>query len=607
MKYLLTISLLLLFITQLSFAATGPLATVVKIKGSATKLLPGATQATLVSEGDQLSADTSLLTGTKSFIQIKFLDNANLSMAADSKIVLSEMSNDAPVVISLLKGRIRVEASRQFYVRTRTAAIGVRASEFQVIYNPDNHLTSLLTYKGEASIGKIDETTHQRLELQISEKTTVITRDADNRAPVLTTIAGAELTQKEEINRVLTINPVVVLSGQVSMSSGALKRPSLPVRMSPLQMLTLFRNRELNEKNILNTRAGTLVISEKATAGFAAQKAPLEGYYNPKTGEFAPRAGGWVDQTSGIYIAPNESSTLNDLHFVYVSDSNGSYDADTGQYLFPQGLTLDSKHGFILEKNAEVKPELLALREDMNRSISKDIVIGNIEDDMARARRSLSEKFIRNHLSITLSGGSEKLKLDSYDFESSDSFKVSALWELNSTNRFSPLLGLSYASTGYDDLKNKGHGQDSKSLISMQAGLKYALTNRLDLVLKASLDQAHHASETSANPAVYQLKRIVMTNLNLGASYEIIRSNRWSLMGEAFGHIGLRKRLNNLVLSEVSGFDLKLMPVYAIDDRKSVGIGLYTQYESSKVTGGATALEEKRTQTGLLASMNFEL
>ena len=61
------------------------------------------------------------------------------------------------------------------------------------------------------------------------------------------------------------------------------------------------------------------------------------------------------------------------------------------------------------------------------------------------------------------------------------------------------------------------------------------------------------------------------------------------------------------MLSEVSGFDLKLMPVYAIDDRKSVGIGFYTQYESSKVTGGATALEEKRTQTGLLASMNFDL
>ena len=82
-----------IFITPLElFAAKAPIAKVLKIRGAVTKLLPGATQATLVQEGDDLLEDTSIVTGEKSFIKIKFIDKSELNMGPESKIVIAEMS-----------------------------------------------------------------------------------------------------------------------------------------------------------------------------------------------------------------------------------------------------------------------------------------------------------------------------------------------------------------------------------------------------------------------------------------------------------------------------------------------------------------------------------
>ena len=166
--------LLSFFTIPMSQSWAQNIAKVMKIKGSATKLLPGSVEATQVSVGDELSEDTSIVTGPKSFIRVKFIDNSVMSIGADSKIVISEMSKDSPGIISLLKGRIRTEVEKlqgeeehKFYVRTRTAAMGVRGTEFQTIYNPDNHVTSLLTYKGEVAIVKLDESTHNKLENQL--------------------------------------------------------------------------------------------------------------------------------------------------------------------------------------------------------------------------------------------------------------------------------------------------------------------------------------------------------------------------------------------------------------------------------------------------------
>lgn len=595
----------LLFSAQ-AFAKKSPIASVVKMRGSVTKLLPGALEATVVSDGDELLEDTSVVTGPKSFVKIKFIDKSELNMGPESKIVISEMSSSDDVgIISLLKGRIRTEVQKtekkeqkgqnKFYIRTRTAALGVRGTDFQTIYNPENRVTSLLTYEGSVAMAKVDESTHRRFE----EGKTQVVRDDVTKAPEVQKVPGKIIDEKAELKKVLASSEVVVVPpGQSSFSSNALKKTSLPVKISPVQLNALYKNAEFEEKNPVNMKLSQAGTEVKPLIAVAPQAAPADGLYNAKNGDFAPRSGGYIDESTGLYVAPEAGSNFDEKNGVYVSKNSGDIDADTGQYLAPKGLVLDAKKGFVVDKAAEVKPELLALREDLNRSIARDAVVGDLDGEVVIAARTLREKFIRNRLSFMLGMGDEKLKLNDhqYDLKADKPFKFEVEWQVASTNRFAPILALSYASVNYDSLINIK--TDSKSLFDMTVGLKYALTNRFDLKSMIVIDQSHYLEQTGLSPDSFSLNRVAITKVNLGGNYEIMRSDKFSLNSEFMAYLGFRKRFNNMVVSDISGLKLKLQPEYSLDERKSLSLGVYLEKETSKVGNGIRTNDVDRNRGG---------
>lgn len=602
----LILSLLFTSFIALPLQATQtPVASVVKIRGMVTKLLPGAMEATMVAEGDQLQEDTSIVTGAKSFVKIKFIDKSELNMGPESKIVISEMKSDSAGVISLLKGRIRTEVEKiskdqnqgknKFYIRTRTAAMGVRGTDFQTIYNPDNRMTSLLTYRGAVALTKVDEHTHQRFE----SGTTEVVRSDINKAPEIKKIPGKLIDEKVEMEKLLSQNDTVIVPpGQNAFSSNALKKSSLPVKISPVQLNVLYKNREFEEKNLVNLKSGVEASAVKMEVAQAPQKAAPEGVYNAKTGDFAPRAGGLIDLETGLYIAPEDGSSFDEKNGVYVSKKSGDFDADTGQYVAPKGLILDAKKGFILEKNAEIKPELLAMREDMNKSIARDVVVGDLDGEVVLAARTLKEKFIRDHVSFSLGFFKDELETNNSTYsqtqESDFGLGFNLEWQLTSTNRFAPFLGLSYNPVKYKNLSGLGYIQDSKALIDVALGLKYALTNRVDLISKIVLDQSHYSVLLQQNPDVYAYRRVVVTKLNLGGDVELLRSNNFSLNTEAFANLGFHKKFNNVKVSKISGLSLKLSPEYALDEKRTLSAGAMLKQEKSTVTDTLVVNELKR-------------
>lgn len=595
----------------------GPLiAEVIRIRGEATQLSPGALTAKVISIGDKFVEDTSILTASKSFLKIKFIDGSEMNIGPESKIVIAEMKKESPGVISLLKGRIRTgvkkdasSSTNKFYIKTRTAAMGVRGTEFQTIYNPDNKLTSLLTYHGEVAMARLDELTYKSLEEGASEKR--IERNEVTKDVEVKEVPAQNANEGIGLSKILkSKQTVLVPSGQNSFASADLKKASLPVKISPVQLEVLYKNNDFEEKTLANV--STVGESEKvikSTLKVAEQKAPLEGFYNEKTGDFAPKAGGFIDLATGLYVAPDDEAKLDKEKGVYISQRLGDIDADTGQYIAPKGLILDAKKGFVLASEGEKKPELLALREDLNKTIAKDIVIK--DEEAAQAPFKINEKFIRDRLALYVRGVDQELKMNSnrnnlpfVGLKSSGSFSLGFDWVLASSNRFSPMIGLDYASV---DFGGQQASQQSKKTIGLSFGTQFAFSKTWNLFAKIGLHQDHFIDETAMG--TYALKKIILTRVTLGGKAEFWRERKFSVDAGAAGLFTFRKKINNLIVKNGLGLQLEVMPKVAVQDHRWIGLGLQVENQLQRVEGSLAGVQnkEERNTTGVVLKYIIDL
>lgn len=620
MKYFINLIVLFVFIPIIVFASGSkePIAEVLKLRGEITQLSPGARIARKVELGDKLVEDTSIVTGPKSFIKIKFIDNSELNIGPESKIVITEMKKDSVGIISLLKGRIRTEVQKnakepnanKFFVKTRTAALGVRGTDFQTIYNPENKMTSLLTYKGEVAMAKVDEKTYALLEDAPSKE---VLRDELTKEPIIVETPGKRLDEVEELNEVLNNkSAVVVPSGQNSFSSDSLRKTSLPVKISPVQLEALYKNEEFQEKTVsnLNLQSAADSLNYKPTLKVANQTAPAEGLYNEKTGDFAPKSGGFIDLNTGLYVAPDNDSKLDVKTGVYLPNKIGDIDADTGQYVAPKGLVLDAKKGFILEEagdnKTEKKPELLALREDLNKSIAKDIVVEpeQLESEMAF---NINEKFIRDRLLFSIWKMNQELSANKntnsspfLGLDSKNAVRFAFDWQMATNNRFGPMLGIDYSIVNYEDKQTKGVSQDSEKLLGLSFGLQYALTKNVNLYTKLGLHQDHYLDQiTNGSPNTYNLKKIVLTRLSLGANAEFWKKRKFSFDTSFGGLFTFRKRINNFIINEGIGLQIELLPKYALSDKKWIGLGIKIENQFQRSAGTVGVNRVERNSGGL--------
>lgn len=612
MRFLQFILSLAIFIPSTIFAQGTLIAEVVKIRGVATQLSPGAHLARAVALGDKFKEDTSIVTGPKSFLKIKFIDNSEMNVGPESKIVIAEMKQNSVGVISLLKGRIRTEVQKEasqntnkFFIRTRTAAMGVRGTDFQTIYNPDNKMTSLLTYRGEVAMARVDQKTNEMLEETPSREIgRNVERNEMTKDPTIKEIPGKKLDEVSELNKLLKSNQAVLVPpGQNSFSSDSLKKASLPVKISPVQLEVLYKNSDFQEKAAANVNLQSesdKVV--KTTLKTADQKAPVEGFFNEKTGDFAPKAGGFIDLNTGLYVAPGNDAVLDKEKGVYVSKKSGDIDSDTGQYVAPKGLILDAKKGFVLESEADKKPELLALREDLNKTIAKDIVVLNEEESSVAF--NINEKFIRDRVSLSLWNINQNIKLNANregnpfrEMDSKRSARFGFEWSMSSNNRFSPIIGFDYGVVNFDD---SGVNQISKKTIGLSFGTQFALSKKVNLFAKMGIHQEHYVDQTSTFS--YQFQKITLTRFTLGANAEFWRGKKWSLDGSAAGLFTFRKKLNNLIVRNGTGLILEALPKYELKDHQWLGLGLHVEKQLQVIEGSASLVQnkEERNSSGLV-------
>jgi len=613
MKYRNLFLFLSIAVFNSNILALMPIAEVIKLRGSISVLSPGAHQARSISIGDKLVEDSSVLTGPNSFVKIKFIDNSEMNVGPESKIVINEMKENKPGVIALLKGRLRADVEKEskqtnlkFFIKTRSAAMGVRGTEFQTIYNPDNKVTSLLTYEGEVLMAKVDETevspkSLKNLNLERDSVTNTIRVNQKDFEIQDESVFLDKALQKKEV--------VAVKAGQNSLVAEGIKKATLPVNISPVQLNSLFKNEEFKVKPTenLNANSGILDVS-KMTIKPVPQIAPKEGLINNSTGDFAPKSGGYVDLESGLYVAPGSESQFNDKLGVYVAKNVGGIDLETGQYVAPDGLKLDAKKGFVLASDSEKNPELIAFKSDLNKNISKDVLAIETEVEK-KVNFNIDEKFVNNLIQIQLLAGSETISVnkDGQSTNSQFDIKTKAMqssgvkfhWEWSNVGQYRPFFTFQFLQNNYLGNVPTDVTQESRKLFQMNFGGKFALSRQFDLVGSFAIFQNHYLNQTALSPQSYTLSRVAVNKLGLGLNTHFFEEQTIGIETSLLAYYSFRKRLNNVVVYSGPSFELGFGPYIKLSSKSDLNFSLNLKNEKSKVTGSSSQNKMDKTNSSL--------
>ncbi len=596
-------------------------ATVVLLRGEVTQLVPGSRIARKVQKGDQLQEDTSIVTSDKSFVRIKFSDETILNIGARSKAIVVQAGGKSPGIITLLKGRLRAKVNKskhkkgrhKFYVRTQTAAMGVRGTEFETNYNPRNHITSLLTYKGEVAMvqtkGKeIEDEVQRQQEVEDVTRDGVEIKDAPKLAKTI----------KEEMELSLQSKEVVVVKqGQFSGTIISLNKTSLPVKVSPVQLNHLYANNEMVENKGRATRRTNVSLENKSfNLTPVEQEAPLEGFYDPKTGAYAPKAGGLLDMSSGLYISPGVDSVFDERNNIYVASNIGDIDKRTGQYVAPRGLKLDAEKGFVplkFRKNpsAETLTKQLAMRDQMNIALRKDLHLRERVDKnkvidfpkMLRLRELLGKHTVSVHFkpmsySLEMSDDTLTAVETKYDSDNANSFLLN--WSIRSGSTWQPVLSFGRQTIAFKENQVAGLSKGSDHLAQMGFGVRFNLSSRWNLVTMLSLEQTLYLNhEPGSSSTTEELIKVYLPRIPFTLEGLLIK---WGTIG-VHSDIGfvtnLAKKSGNFEVKPGFGLNFDLYLKWWVKAKYWASLGLSSHTFQSEVANTNFTATAKNSSTAL--------
>ncbi|MBI2520748.1 MAG: FecR domain-containing protein [Bdellovibrio sp.] len=313
---------------------------------------------------DELSISNVITTSRKSFVKIADNKGGVISLGPDSSIHLALSENAEISTINLLKGQIRAtfnkDESGQYksMIKTPTAALGVRGTDFHFIYNPDNHISTILTYGGKVEFVATDD---QGMSLE-------------------------EFEARETVK---------IPQGHISGVFTSDTKATEPIKISPIQFEILKNNHELKEgtgqKVTRAKESKSMGPRELSTTEDLAKKdsnlMPVpkkfidDEYFEDKVkANPTIKSGGYLDLKTGIYVRPSDNSDYDAVNDVYYPPIEfGGIDEDSGEYVAPPGLILHPLKGFMFTTDIMQKG-FHAITSTVNENLVTPIAntVGNV-------------------------------------------------------------------------------------------------------------------------------------------------------------------------------------------------------------------------------------
>jgi hypothetical protein len=161
------IFILLLQLVTNAYAQTANVAKVILMRGKVTAKLPDGSVVNV--KVDQSIPEGSVLTTEdKSFVKVIFIDKSQMNLGPNSQMSVDNFPKKEAGIITLIKGQLRSQVTKDYmemedksksklYIKTKTAALGIRGTDFQVNFNPENQNTALITFEGKVAMAHIEK------------------------------------------------------------------------------------------------------------------------------------------------------------------------------------------------------------------------------------------------------------------------------------------------------------------------------------------------------------------------------------------------------------------------------------------------------------------
>ena len=371
------IGLTILVFSQLLFANENNIAKVVIMKGQVTAKLKDGTDIE-VKVDQSFPEGVSLQTAQKSFVKLIFIDKSQMNLGPNSHLVINAFPKAEAGIITLVKGQIRSQVTKDYmemddknksklYIKTKTAAMGIRGTDFQVNFNADNQNTSLITFEGKVAMSHIDK--NQRED---------------------------QFDQGKLEKFVSSEKAVMVEHGQISaVNLNVAERAMAPTLLGTKQIEALKNNESGTKestdgdkkqyRNALPPGADSSIFSnvskDSNQAKDSSANSDSNGFFNSKTGEYKLPAGSIIDLNTVNIIPPPANAVFDPNTKTYVVPENfGKIDKSSGEYLPPTGLKLGTDGKFILiDPSAYAKSQIIN-KEDKKEDKKENKPSANAQD-----------------------------------------------------------------------------------------------------------------------------------------------------------------------------------------------------------------------------------
>ena len=351
MKTILSVFLIFTLSSSLHAQKDEGVAKAIIIKGKVQATYQGSK--TELQKGSWIKEGTVLESEEKSFVKLLFIDKSQMSLGPSSKMAVTQFPKNDAGIISLMKGQLRSKVTKDYmnikdqdksklFIKTKTAAMGVRGTDFRVDFNPRNSNTSLITFSGAVAMAQIPKM-----------------RDL------------ASLNNQKRLERLVSSPAaVMVKKGQFSgVIPGKTKRATPPVKLNPAQLNTLKKNDNFQASNKKKDFAPTVAakrapippgvdskefsnnsnsIEKEMSVAMGVPETNLAptAVIDPQnttlaaapvdaagTADMGLKPGGFIDLNTVNYIPPPENSVYDAATETYIPPVNyGGFDPATGDY-----------------------------------------------------------------------------------------------------------------------------------------------------------------------------------------------------------------------------------------------------------------------------------